>query len=170
MHGLTNPNKKKAKSFSITQEIFRILRNPKVHYRIHKSPSLPLVLRHTNPVHALSFYSLRSIITLQSHLRLGIPSGRFLSDFLINTHHAFLFFLAPQYHYRLNSRYLMSISRLRCSFEVPVTCFRTLRTGQILKAQSILELTACLPLCWLRKCREFYTKHSCPLISGVSHQ
>jgi hypothetical protein len=85
-----------ANSFSSTPEIFRNLRNPKVHCRFHKSPSLPPVLRHVDPVHALSFYSLRSIIRLPSHLRLGIPSGRFLSDFLINTHRAILFFLAPQ--------------------------------------------------------------------------
>jgi hypothetical protein len=32
------------------------------------------------------------------------------------------------------------------------TCFRTFWTGQILKAHSIFGLTACLQLCWLRKC------------------
>ena len=94
-----------------------MLRNPKVHYHIHQSPSLPLGLRHINPVHALSIYSLRSIITLPSNLHLGI---RFLADFLINTQHAFLFFLAPQYHYRLRPCYLISISRLRRSYEVRV--------------------------------------------------
>ena len=127
-NSLTNPMKHdpswEANKFSSTLEIFRILRNPKFHYRIHNSPSLPPILRHINPVHALSFNSLRSIIMLISHLRLGIPSGRFLSDFLINTHHAFLFFLAPPYQYRLNPRNLISISRLRRGFEVPFYLFQ----------------------------------------------
>ena len=133
-----------ANSFSNTLEIFRILRNPKVRYRIHKSSSLPPVLRHINPVHALSVYSLRSFITLPSHLRLGIASGRFLSDFLFNTHHAFLFFLAPQYHYRLNPCYLISISRLICSFEVPFYLFQDVADWADPKSPQYIR-TYCVP-------------------------
>ena len=56
-----------AESFSVSQEIPRILRKPKVHYRVHKGPSIQSTP--SNPT------SWRSILILSSHLRLGLPSG-----------------------------------------------------------------------------------------------
>jgi hypothetical protein len=47
----------KANSFSATQEIPLILRNPKVHYRIHKSLPPLLILNKTDPVHARTPHS-----------------------------------------------------------------------------------------------------------------
>jgi len=78
----------KDNQLSASQEIPRILWNPKVHYRIHKcSPPVPL-LTQNDPVHAPHPTSWRSILILSSHLRLGLPSGLFPSVFPTKTVHA----------------------------------------------------------------------------------
>ena len=59
---------------SATQEIPRILWNPKVHYRIYNSPPPVPILSKIDPVIASHPTSLRFILVLSSHLHLGLPS------------------------------------------------------------------------------------------------
>jgi hypothetical protein len=70
---------REANRFAVSEEIPRILWNPKVHYRIHKYPPPVSILSQLNPAHTSHPTSWRSILILSSHLCLGLPSGLFPS-------------------------------------------------------------------------------------------
>jgi hypothetical protein len=80
---------REATSCAATQELPSILWNSKVHYRIHKSPALVLILSQTNQVHTTPSY-LSQIHRNIIHLRLGLPSGILPSGFPTNNLYAFI--------------------------------------------------------------------------------
>jgi hypothetical protein len=71
-----------ANRFAASQEISRILWNPKVHYRIHKCPQPVSILSQLNPVYTPA--SWRSALIF-SYLRLGLPNCLFPSGFPTKT-------------------------------------------------------------------------------------
>jgi hypothetical protein len=81
----------KAANCEATQELPSVLWNPKVHYRVQKSPHWSLSCARwiqSIPTHPIS---LRSISILFTHLRLELPSGLSPSRFPTNILQAFLF-------------------------------------------------------------------------------
>jgi len=72
---------REANSYSASHEIVPLYWNPKVHSRVHNSPSLAPILSQMNPVHTFHPISLRYILTLSSHLLLSLSSGLFPSGF-----------------------------------------------------------------------------------------
>ena len=75
----------KANWFAASQEIPRISRNPKVHYRTHKRLPPVSILGQPNPVHIPTSHLLEIHLKLSTHLRLGLPSGLLPSGFPTNT-------------------------------------------------------------------------------------
>ena len=67
--------------FAVSQEIPRISRNPKVHYRTHKRPPPVSILGQPNPVHIPTSHLLEIHSNIIHHLRLDISSGLLPSGF-----------------------------------------------------------------------------------------
>jgi hypothetical protein len=74
-----------AASHSASQEIPRLLWNPKVHYQ-----PLATILNQMHPVHILPSCFCKMHSNIFSHLRLGVPNGLFPSGFRTNISYAFL--------------------------------------------------------------------------------
>ena len=72
---------REANRFSASQEIPHILWNPKINFHCQKSPPTAPILSQLDSVHTPSSHFLKSILILSSHLRLGLPSGLFPSEF-----------------------------------------------------------------------------------------
>jgi hypothetical protein len=68
-----------AVSCAATQELPSFLWNPKINFRVHKSPPLVPFLSQISPIHTILSYLFKSILMLSTHLRLGLPSGLFPS-------------------------------------------------------------------------------------------
>jgi hypothetical protein len=68
-----------ANSRSVSQEVSRLLWNPKVHYRVHHSPPLVSNLTKVNPIHALPpyFFKIHSnkLLSMRNSSKRSLPSG-----------------------------------------------------------------------------------------------
>ena len=76
--------------FAASQEIPRISRNPKVHYRTHKFPPPVSILGQPSSIQSTYSHptSWTYILLLPTHLRLGLPSGLFPSGYPTKTIYA----------------------------------------------------------------------------------
>ena len=83
----------KANWFAASQEIPRISRNPKVHYRAHKLPPPVSILRQPICPHP-TFW--RFVLILSTHLCLDLPSGSFPSVFYCLGSKKFLWILCKK--------------------------------------------------------------------------
>jgi hypothetical protein len=63
------------------QEIPSILWNPKVQYRVQKSPPLVPILSHIDPIHSIPSYLSKIHFNIVYPPTLGLPSGLFPSGF-----------------------------------------------------------------------------------------
>ena len=72
---------------SANEEVPRILRIPKVHYRVHNIPPLVLYLCQMNPFHVLPLYLLKVHLILSFTLSFGLKNALFSSGFRTKSLH-----------------------------------------------------------------------------------
>jgi hypothetical protein len=116
------------------QEISRILWNPIVHYRVHRSPPLPLSAAALFQYKTSHHLSLRSVLIQYSHLCSGVPSGLFASSFPIKMYaflnspmratchcrHNFLYSISLTIFYEEHNHELHCIIFSSCFYNLPV--------------------------------------------------
>jgi hypothetical protein len=122
-----------------------------IHYRGHKCQLLVNITSQLNSVYTFTPHSLRSILTLSSHLRLDLPSSLLQSDFWLKFCMHFLSFLGcymsrssypPKYTYsiyngrRVGDRQLVNLRPLRHHYKVPWFCFQHTNAIHILVGNS----------------------------------
>jgi hypothetical protein len=81
-----------------TQELLNILWNPRVHYRLHKSPSLVSVLCQIDPVLTSLSHLSKIHFNIIHHLRLclGLPGNLF---FLASPPISYIYYFSPHLYY-----------------------------------------------------------------------
>jgi hypothetical protein len=76
-----------------TPQFPTILWNPKLHCCVHKSSPILPILRQTNQIQTTQAYFYKIHLNVIYHLRLGLPSGLFLSGLPANNLYTFIFSL-----------------------------------------------------------------------------
>jgi hypothetical protein len=127
----TDPNPScEAASRLATQEFINILWISKVHYNVHKNPPQNPILSQINPTIPPDTISLRSILILSYHLRLGLPAGLFPYGFPTKILYAFV---SSSMLAACCPPHLPQIYQFRLKVKVRRACFITgLRAGRLL--------------------------------------